>query len=1471
MGAFALCVESATRDIRSLLTLHRVHPQVRTDIQRILSSLLRKSYEHTAVPFLKDLTESPEQVCRELVNNIVEDAFKTALSASDMHAMEHRCIKLEQDNADLKAAADQADKRVAEVKEVLSDLKKAHDYMLHSYFREVLVLRHRIDDLQRHLRTRRVHTMNFTPHLGSCTASVIPTMEFQLQQFPFNPSTATRQDEPVSSPSPSTLTAPPCGSLGEDSDAGEDFVRQQVSTPISPCREECAADLHVQMSLAGSAPAALVDAKRWAETPRLKRKARDTRITFPVNAASRSPVLAPPRAVTMPKNTPLEVFNTPGPESVDAIFDYEEYVRLLNGKAGVWVQRFADAMNAPERGGAWQRHSPIPARTRLISQMHLLDSSGVSSLTAHLGDSSGAMALLHEREKASGFYWLLHLALEPIQHKFHIELDKLRQAVEAMQREHAEQVQLIQRALLILQSRTDALLDFLNTFAQQTRHTLSVVTRDVQAQSIIELLSSGALPVAAAETVASFFTPASSAATPNGQPSPSSTPVLQLGTPSLPLVPYPESSQGPTVPHLLRRKWRLKPGVALQAQTQASAMASMNHRLRKAASVKATCSMSDAPTNAAEEVNYYRADLGLSYWSAHPVTSDAQRIFGELQEIAAAIRATRVQQLYAFEENATSGGRPVGRKGRRTAASSRHGDGNHHRCRSPHLLSGDSGNASFFYFRDGSVDGNSVSGPLTTHHRLREGWRTAPVSGADGQTAADLLRELAGLRMRRACDQRRLKVVQASLLQGLEKDPVAFMRERAAGGAADPEAEAPHLYFSSSEGVLRTRALQQLRTRTQQRLRGTSQHIAELQKLLDLHCSRYQLESSEDLLAWEVARRIATEGSRGQLRVKGTLNPADQLWSSPYLNDTILDANDQQQQQQQQQRGAYDSHSREELMYLPIGMAGARGAVGNCVAESGRCIMLGSSAISAASLASASMATSKGVEGGNGDAESPAMVARITPFVAVMDYCRGVQLGRPLGRRAGPVYLFQDHASGDYYVGDQAGRNVLKAADDSAGNAAVGMRGEADTQRSLLPMTRILFPAPIRPTAVTTTADVSSAAPSVLASVSATAALHPTYLVPMAIPLSDEEAVIREGWQACHRHGHARCDPIYYMTVAPLPLSKSYHHVVPQPGNSDAVAHGKVVASAAAVAQSVYSGAPMNRYLRSLPCVFQPADEAAAIVRVRAMHLQQRQAANESFPNTAEVDSGPACASSGLPSTGITANLAATATPTLPSLVRPLSGYAPSSPEVHLLDEELLLTADLQESRSTAAAAPLPGSSSSRTAALLALSPSSGLDTRLATMAHDSAPTLAKAVLPASAAAVPATSAFSSTDSSPPLTAALVLAKERRNARLAKEAAHATQAKMMRQKSLRNQSLMRTAPNKEGDVPRAPPHRLFPLSSTHSDSEAPFVLPFPTDSARLQRQIRPEKYSLKPPPPSSRWREVNGGGINAWNLNSDAS
>lgn len=1625
MGTFALCIENATRDIHTLLTLHRVHPQVHADIQRILGSLLRKQYTDMTVLHSPELADSPEQICRALVDHIVDQTLHSAIPAANTAALEQRCTRLEGEKDALEVEARKAENQLAEEQMVLRNLKDAHDYMLRSYFREVLTLRSRIDVLQRQNRAYRAQataasaataTAAAAAATAASAASGVPAantgasaalttfMGSQLQQFVFS------HDNSIAG----------CGNNNDDSNSPcKDSVvnrrlgADEVFTPEAAGTVNCDAKVDTTDTLSRdrSPTHELSETRRGVDDGEsLGGRDRSVRITSPFTATSS------PRGQRMAvqTTTTYELVPSGELESVDAIFDYEEYVRILNGERGSWSKRFVAVMNEPD-GSARRRRRSLRMRTRSFSDV--LPRSGdplqdAEPSTSPLGPPRWEQQ--QQQTKMKGFQWLLHLALEPIRHKFHTELDQLRQDVHTMQEEHARDVRALSRALLQVQSSNDGLLDFLETFVEETRNTIAVLSRDSRAHTITDLLFSGALPAERLDKISTFFMP-------------SAPPSLAFGSPSSPLTPPPpltqlaemmgtDSATGATAAAMAakaqenvspdsqsassrtlhpQKEWRLKPAARLYAEKRTAAMKAADRRLKRPDLSKAAPVMTTPPEENTA-VNYYRADLGLPYWSAHPITTHAQEVFGELQLAAKDMRVARVQQLYAYEEAVTAGAESGGgqrvrfnkplQEGGTPAASA---GAPRRRRRHNSASSSVKETADSFYAVDtGVADSTASAGPVKPRRRLQEGWRNKTVIEGDEATAGDLLQELVHLRMRRACDQIRLTRVQDIFLRTFYPDlvgpveaPVMWTKRgrqvlRATEGAKLMPAELPPINFTSPEEVLKHRALQRVRNDTHQRIARTSQRIAELLRLLEMYFAENEVQEAVDHTGIDSAQRLASEEAAGLYRVNGQLKSKAQLWNSPYLNDG---------------RGPGDG-----VLYLPIGLASTVDAAGNVGGGAGAVVMLGDTPISVAPFAAKSSVQQQqqqsgtvrrgkharadrgmGLEGsamadgeaneadscsGN-EADAPEDGAQglyNAPYVAVTDYCRGVQLGRPVGCRGGPVYLFQDASTGAYYVGDAEGRPALRTGKEEGKSVAPGGGGESgaedgapiiatdnnasdvEERRPPLAMTRILFPAPLHQASFTESGATTTAAaacdenakeaasrraPPGMASVPATTtvcdaakALQPLYLVPMAIPLSDEEAAVREGWQACHRHGHTRQDPIFYTTLSPLPLSSSYHHVVPQRQEGRGEVTGTTTGVGNEAGTTVLAS---NKYLTNPPRVFQPADEASSMVRVRALQLQSRSApdmnrscdgvlhpsSSSSSPPSGAVDAAACSVNRGAlrgalashhaddnnsrnsvgegrndhfssvrsdsTNPGITASSADTAftVPTTrttpPTSVQPTllsAGSAPLSPGP--LDpiypfptQAAVAAATTTTSTVTPAAATATGSVEPQP------SLSASMPLGLMKAHNDNAVFAATAPLPLRRSSPPSSPAPVPTAAASSVTAAVLFAKQQRTARLAKEAEAAQQLKTQRQEAWqqRQQRLGARAPSSK-DAFFQLPHRLTPLP-LHGAETA--LLPPAASSARLQRQMHPEKYALSPPPLSRRTDSSKQSSLD-WNLKDDA-
>ncbi|KPI88149.1 hypothetical protein ABL78_2782 [Leptomonas seymouri] len=1501
MGAFALCIENATRDIHSLLMLHRVHPQVHADIQRILGSLMRKQYTDMKVLYSPGLADSPEQVCRTLVGNIIDQTITTAIPAAEIAALDKRCMRLEGEKCALKAELTKAESQLEEAQALLLSLKDAHDYMLHSYFREVLALRSRINDLKRQSRAYRAHAAAAASAANvSASVGLSSSMGSQLHQFVLNTSpnkgsVASKRPgaEEVSiceAASASNASAPPTSPLASTREAKPDKA-DGVSANMSLAKTvsfKFKDSVSGERLCSGRGQTASASASTLAGASGAATKM----ASLVSGGEERSMRIVPffssgfTRGQTMMVQTTTACDALPAlePDSVDAIFDYEKYIRILNGDRGPWTQRYSAMMNGSGEGAQQRRCWP---RSHASSDALLY---GNDMQDGDLFSSLLDQRQREEQTKTKGFQWLLHLALEPIQHQFHAELNHMREAVHTMQEEHARDLQSIRRALTYVQSRNDGLLDFLETFVQETKRTVTLLARDSRAYTVTDLLSNGTLPVEKSETIRTFFSlgapPSLEAETGGLSPSPlaSSTQVAEAAGS--------DTSGAPTAPSALshslrrRREWRLKADVRLDAEKRKAAMAAMDKRLMRS-DVSKAAAITTTPPDARNADNYYRADLGLPFWGEHPITTHAQEVFKELQLMAKEMRATRVQQLCSSDEamflQGNSEGRRVrvydGKEGAAGTDRSRAGSaGQRHRNGS--LTTPVSETPDSFYASD--LEGV----PVLLRRRLRDDWRTMTVTKGDGATAADLLLELVHLRMRRACDQVRLARAHDTIIQSYYPD-LADREEVLAtwtthgkqvrAGAKMKRPKLPAIKFGSPEDALKHSALQKLRVDTQKRLDTTSQRIVELQRMLQLFFAEYEARDVgevEGLFGREAAQRLASEEAAGIYRVNGEVKSTEQLWKSPYLND--------------------ENHPG-GVLYLPIDLAGIVDADGNMVGGADTYAMLNGAPASIASCMNAassapregSAQSREGGKTGPGDegmATSDTPEPPNTPYTAVMDYCRGVQLGRSLGRRGEPVYLFQDRKTGEYYVGDASGRPLIRSdTEEGSGGVITGGVGggssaarpaEEDGWRLPVSMTRILFPAPLRCLPPAVAAAISNEGNNGFVA----RALRPLYLVPMAAPLSDEEAIIREGWQASHRHGHTRHDPIFYTTLAPLPLSSSYHHVVPQLQDD----LGKAAAAATAVADEEGQGSTnvCNKYLSDPPRVFQPPDEAMSMIRVRAVRLQSRNASHSgsravampdssaygASPLTAQTECNPVhtsnlhnssvsgfAANSSL--TGVPSdykNVDATASP--PETICAVPTKTAAMPIAAPVQSTLLPASS--RNPSPRSLDPIRTPCAETAAAKTSPEPyrqlSASTTGASALLLSDSAPPSASATVPAASSSI---------------AAAVLLAKQQRAERLAREAEEADLLKAQRQEAWQQQQ--------QGSDARAPvrgndflqlPH-LHPLRS-HGTGMAS-MLPSAANSARLQRQMRSDKYLLAPPLPSSRRAEASKQS-SSWDLKDDA-
>lgn len=147
MGSFTLCVESTSRDIQSLLQLHKVHPKVCVDVRRRLDHLVKTSYQEAEMRE-PGYGESPYEICNAIAKHIVQRTLDDGLVRSEMKAAEHRAAENAQIIYDLRRKLEAAEAALENSNVVRKELRAAHETMLLTYFREVFVLRHQIEEVR---------------------------------------------------------------------------------------------------------------------------------------------------------------------------------------------------------------------------------------------------------------------------------------------------------------------------------------------------------------------------------------------------------------------------------------------------------------------------------------------------------------------------------------------------------------------------------------------------------------------------------------------------------------------------------------------------------------------------------------------------------------------------------------------------------------------------------------------------------------------------------------------------------------------------------------------------------------------------------------------------------------------------------------------------------------------------------------------------------------------------------------------------------------------------------------------------------------------------------------------------------------------------------------------------------------------------------------------------------------------------
>ncbi|PWV02722.1 hypothetical protein C4B63_2g398 [Trypanosoma cruzi] len=362
MGKFSLCIESNLREVNSLLAFHNVHPQVRADVQRRLQCLTYRVYDHigTLVP---GRSEPAEDVCAAVVQELVENTIQKALPGVELAAEERRSAALQQRTRDLEFELSKSEQQCRELGERLDRFRKAHNFMLRCYFREVLLLRYQLQDAMWR-RRRSYHSQaqgghfgeNFKDSMSRGLLAVIPETktpksEYALPtiQAPSNLSLSEAVQNNSTSSGSAEIIMDSEPQFSTTSELGKNNAPSLPSTTGIVAKQSNAV---VKVSSLTTMPTGEVPAKHATPIPAVLAVAGASSLSQPAEMPHSSPSIS---GVTRPKPAPRRVetnFVTVnaasvkgvvqlrtastqtipimGDDSVGAVFDYERYIRQLN-------------------------------------------------------------------------------------------------------------------------------------------------------------------------------------------------------------------------------------------------------------------------------------------------------------------------------------------------------------------------------------------------------------------------------------------------------------------------------------------------------------------------------------------------------------------------------------------------------------------------------------------------------------------------------------------------------------------------------------------------------------------------------------------------------------------------------------------------------------------------------------------------------------------------------------------------------------------------------------------------------------------------------------------------------------------------------------------------------------------------------------------------------------------------------------
>ncbi|CCW60881.1 unnamed protein product [Phytomonas sp. EM1] len=486
MGIFPHLVEATSRDINQLLKLQKVHPQVRADVKRYLDELIRKSYQEV-FDLPEHQTESTFQVCNSLANEIVNTCLTVDIPRADLDTTEQKCLELEERVRQMEGLIKYYESYQDDLKMLLDDVKTSHYYMLHSYFREVLILRRRIDHLQKKLRKEDLSKLSIASRNRSLDSGgdlnnvSRKSICFPMKRYQSAPD-LTSKVEHIDQQSKTQF--PTLATILNDSVINNDLNLPNIYEPISGLEALQRPHRVIIQDKPTIANEQLEDRHSTSKSTQecdtscslTKKSKLETFDFFGIGGIARHVIgdYSPSNNFKLSDVEQMLQYISRSEETVDAIFDYEEYIRLLNKSHVLFEQRIEKILGEKDRA----RHLSRLRRSNIAENSVNLGSQTLKFLQEQLE---------YQHAQTLSSQWNLHFAIDSIKEQFYEFLGQFQRDINSLQQKYENDISLMSQVFLLQQSRSNALADCFNSFMHDVSILLENLSKIIECKHCCDL------------------------------------------------------------------------------------------------------------------------------------------------------------------------------------------------------------------------------------------------------------------------------------------------------------------------------------------------------------------------------------------------------------------------------------------------------------------------------------------------------------------------------------------------------------------------------------------------------------------------------------------------------------------------------------------------------------------------------------------------------------------------------------------------------------------------------------------------------------------------------------------------------------------------------------------------------------------------------------------------------------------------